>query len=112
MWASTASGRGFRRSSAASWRTKRTPRESLFGAPKVRTRTLAGSSCRPTRAQSTATSSKRSARAADEVERLCEDGMVGVECLGDEDESQLGSRPAAIVRSASRRRERANSSGV
>jgi len=47
-----------------------------------------------------------------EVERLCEDGMVGVECLGDDDESQLGSRPAAIVLSASRRRERANSSGV
>ena len=48
----------------------------------------------------------------DEVERVGEDGMVGVERLGDEDESQLASRPAAIVCSASRRSERANSSGV
>ena len=48
----------------------------------------------------------------DEVERVGEDGMVGVERLGDKDESQLASRPAAIVCSASWRSERANSSGV
>ena len=48
----------------------------------------------------------------DEVERVGEDRVVGVERLGDEDESQLGSRPAAIVCSASWRSERANSSAV
>ena len=49
---------------------------------------------------------------SDKVKRLGEDGMVGIEGLGDEDESQLASRPAAMVRSVSRRRERAKSSGV
>ena len=87
-------GRGARRSSAASARRKRTPREYRRRVPKVCTRTFAGSSCRPTCAQSTATSSTRSERAADEVKRLGEDGMVGIEGLGDEDESQLASRPA------------------
>jgi hypothetical protein len=38
--------------------------------------------------------------------------MIGVERLGDEQQSQLASRPPAIVRSASLRKESANSSGV
>ncbi len=77
---------------------------------------------RPARAHSRAArAGRRSRRAppprrtdlqasADEVERLREDGMVGVESLGDEDESQPASRAAASVRSTSSLIEAANCS--
>ena len=47
---------------------------------------------------------------ADEVECLREDGVVGVESLGDEDESQPDSRAPASVRSTSSLIEAANCS--
>ena len=47
---------------------------------------------------------------ADEVERLREDGVVSVESLGDEDESQPDSRAPAIVRLTSSPSESANCS--
>ncbi len=68
------------------------PRPTRVGAPNVRTRTFAGRSCRPTESQSTSTYSNRAASSRDDVDRLREHGVVGVDLLGDEEEAHSEGR--------------------
>ena len=50
---------------------------------------VAGRSCRPTESHRTVTDSHRRGERANEIDGLCEHGVVGVDGLGDEDEPHL-----------------------
>ena len=83
------------------------PTRARAGAEGRRTRTFAGSvGCEPTDWQSTTSSSTRAASARDEVERLCEHRVLGVERLRDEDEPHQRDSCARRARGSARARAR------